>query len=329
MGWFSSLLRQLFKEENFGSQGIPLQLCDVFLQELNKVDAENISYANLAQMLQPFLLTFATCRNNILLKRIEEKIFSPLMENNITPQGDGNSASDDTDDSSSEINYDPKKGKWVDGGKLPPKTQKEIQKMIDQRFHFANFNILLYCQEHIFKQASSKDGTKEENRDILYKLYDKGMNLEPEGEPELTFSQRMMLNKTQTFITKRMERRQRVHTQKRSKKLMNKLSKMLQQKLMVGGPAISSPDQIISHGSVILPPDSTQKQPIPLIIPGLSSQPILLQPVSKPSQVQKIPQKTPVITEKKEILKDAEDEVLNISVGQKRKQPSAPKTQAP
>jgi hypothetical protein len=51
MAWFSSLLRQLFKEENFGSQGIPLQLCDVFLQELNKVDAENISYANLAQML--------------------------------------------------------------------------------------------------------------------------------------------------------------------------------------------------------------------------------------------------------------------------------------
>jgi hypothetical protein len=38
------------------------------------------------------------------------------------------------------------------------------------------------------------------------------MNLEPEGKPELTFTQRMMLNKASTFITKRMERRQRVHT---------------------------------------------------------------------------------------------------------------------
>lgn len=62
------------------------------------------------------------------------------------------------------------------------------------------------------------------------------MNLEPEGEPELTFSQRMTLNKAHAFITKRMERRQRVHTQKRSNKLMMKLSKMIQNKLAyVGG----------------------------------------------------------------------------------------------
>ena len=83
--------------------------------------------------------------------------------------------------------------------------------MLDQRFHFANFNILLYSQEYIFKQASSQTDTIEENRDELYKLYDLGMNLEPEGEPELTFSQGMMLNRAHAFITKRMERRQRVH----------------------------------------------------------------------------------------------------------------------
>ena len=46
------------------------------------------------------------------------------MENNITPSGE--SSEDDTDESSSEVNYDPKKGKYVDGGKLPPKTKKEI-----------------------------------------------------------------------------------------------------------------------------------------------------------------------------------------------------------
>jgi len=88
----------------------------------------------------------------------------------------------------------------------------------------------------LFKKAASVNQTREENRDRLYKLYDRAMNLEPEGEPELTFSQRMMLNKAHTFITKRMEKRQRVHQQKRNKKLMMKLSKMIQSKLMFGSP---------------------------------------------------------------------------------------------
>jgi hypothetical protein len=82
-------------------------------------------------------------KNTILLNRLEEKVFSPLLDNNITPEN--KSDEEDTDDSSSEINYDPKLGKWVDGGKLHPKTFKEVQKLIDQRFHFPNFNILLYA----------------------------------------------------------------------------------------------------------------------------------------------------------------------------------------
>lgn len=70
------------------------------------------------------------CKNRTLTQRILEKVFSPLLENNITP--DNAPSEDDTDESSSEINYDPNRGtKWVDGGKLPPKTQKEIQKIID------------------------------------------------------------------------------------------------------------------------------------------------------------------------------------------------------
>ena len=64
-----------------------------------------------------------------------------MLENNVTPS-DNESSGEDTEES--EVNYDPKKGKWVDGGKLPPKTIKEIQKMNDMRFHFPNFNILLY-----------------------------------------------------------------------------------------------------------------------------------------------------------------------------------------
>ena len=185
MSWFNDQVAKLFREENTVSKGIPLQVCDVFLQELNKVDAEGISYKAIADILNPFLWAVGNCKNKTLVARIVEKVFHPLLENNVTPSKEDEG---DTDESSQEINYDPKKGKYIDGGKLPPKTQKEIQKMIDQRFHFANFNILLYSQEHIFKMASSQDNVIEENRDELYKLYDLGMNLEPEGEPELTFS---------------------------------------------------------------------------------------------------------------------------------------------
>ncbi len=124
MSWFNSQVKRLFLEENTVSKGIPLQVCDVFLQELNKVDAENISYKDLAQLLSPFLYALGNCRNRTITQRILEKVFHPLLDNNVTPADE--SSENDTDESSSEINYDPKKGKWVDGGKLPPKTQKEI-----------------------------------------------------------------------------------------------------------------------------------------------------------------------------------------------------------
>jgi hypothetical protein len=60
--------------------------------------------------------------------------------------------------------------------------------MIDIKSVFPNFNILLYAQEHLIAYASSLD-TREENRDLLYQLYDKALQLEPEPEEkELTFS---------------------------------------------------------------------------------------------------------------------------------------------
>ena len=53
------------------------------------------------------------------------------------------------------------------------------------------------------------------------------MNLEPEGKPEMSFAQRMTLNRAHAFITKRMEKRSRVHTVKKSKKLLAKLRKLI------------------------------------------------------------------------------------------------------
>jgi hypothetical protein len=55
------------------------------LQELNKVDGEEISFKNLSSVLEPFLNGISNCRNRILVQRIKEKIFMPLLENNITP----------------------------------------------------------------------------------------------------------------------------------------------------------------------------------------------------------------------------------------------------
>ena len=74
--------------------------------------------------MSPFLHALGNCRNRTLRERIVEKVFEPLLENNVTP--DNKESDGETDDSSSEVNYDPKLGKYVDGGKLPPKTQKEI-----------------------------------------------------------------------------------------------------------------------------------------------------------------------------------------------------------
>jgi len=51
-----------------------------------------------------------------------ERVFEPLLENNITQL----EASDSDEEEEQVVNYDPKNGKYVDGGKLNPKTQREI-----------------------------------------------------------------------------------------------------------------------------------------------------------------------------------------------------------
>lgn len=96
--------------------------------------------------------------------------------------------------------------------------------MIDAKYVFPNFNILLYAENHIFPAASAQASNsetktsnpeeskvielKEGNREELYNLYYKALNLEPEPKhPELTFTQRMLVNKARSFITKRMKKR--------------------------------------------------------------------------------------------------------------------------
>lgn len=83
----------------------------------------------------------------------------PLLENNITP------SIPESDDEEQQQNG--KEFQWGDGGKMSKKTEKEVMKLINQKYQFPGFNILLYAEEQIFKYASAKE-TREENRDILY-----------------------------------------------------------------------------------------------------------------------------------------------------------------
>lgn len=222
--WLTKLIKCLFVEDELASKGIPLQICDIFLQELNQVDSQDISFTNLAAILDPFLYTMAHSSNRILINRIQEKVFLPILENNVTVE---EKTADETE--TLDANGQPK---WRDGGKLPLKTEKEIMKMINQQYQFPNFNILLYAQECLMKYASAPS-TREENRDVLYTLYDKALKLEPEPDtPELTFTQRMMINRARSFITKKMQRRMKFGQQKRSQKLIMKLGKMLSNKLL-------------------------------------------------------------------------------------------------
>jgi len=66
------------------------------------------------------LKSLAQIENKELKERIIEKVFNPLLENNKTEVQDSS-----TDDE--EMEQREKHHRYVDGGKLPPKTQKEIK----------------------------------------------------------------------------------------------------------------------------------------------------------------------------------------------------------
>ena len=92
--------------------------------------------------------------------------------------------------------------------------------MLNQKYIFNAFNILIYAQNYILKMASSTDNSvTEDNRDTLYKLYDYALELEPKPDrDELTFSQQQLVNKARTFVTMKMKRRQNLREKKKETK---------------------------------------------------------------------------------------------------------------
>lgn len=103
--------------------------------------------------------------------------------------------------------------------------------MINQKYVFEYMNILMYAENHIFPVASlpAGEGIIEDNREKMYELYNFALQLEPETKPELTFSQRMMVNRARQFITKRMKRRAELRQAKQNKKSARQLKKALSQ----------------------------------------------------------------------------------------------------
>lgn len=109
-----------------------MQICDVFLPELCKVD-DQVSFETISALLRPFLTTLATSPYALFKERIVERVFDSLLESNITIPSDSESSGEE----------DLTK---VDGGKFSRKTRKELKKLINTKYVFCNFNILLYAE---------------------------------------------------------------------------------------------------------------------------------------------------------------------------------------
>lgn len=52
--------------------------------ELGKLDAKDISLETIAILLKPFLTCMATSSSSILRIRLKDRIFTPLLESNVT-----------------------------------------------------------------------------------------------------------------------------------------------------------------------------------------------------------------------------------------------------
>lgn len=214
MEWFCQLIGKWFSD-NLTAQGLLLQMVDIFVPEMGKVNNQ-ISLTHLSKLLEPFLNALANTQETLMLERLRDQIFHPLLQSNVTIDSD----SEDSE---------PEDLKAVDGGKLSKRTRKEVKALINQKFVFENMNILMYAENYIFKVASSPsgEGILEGNREQLYQLYNYALQLEPDAKPELTFSERMIVNKARGFITKRMKRRAEIRNLKNSKKADRKMKKMM------------------------------------------------------------------------------------------------------
>lgn len=131
-------------QDGLTPKGVCLQISDIFIQELNKTKSE-CSLDIIAQLLDPFLRSLGQLESGEIKERIISKIFRPLLENNKTQ---------DLPDEE-EMEEAERKHRFVDGAKLPPQRRLEIQRMLDTKYIFPCFNILVYAQNHILKAASS------------------------------------------------------------------------------------------------------------------------------------------------------------------------------
>lgn len=128
----------------------------------------------------------------------------------------------------------------VDGGKLSKRSRKAVEAIVNQKYVFPAFNILLFAENYIFPQAAAKplsesaeEGIEEGNRELLYDLYYKALKLEPEPKhPELTFSQRQLMNRARKFITMRMRKRMELRMTKKEKKDKVKARKLLSDQVL-------------------------------------------------------------------------------------------------
>jgi len=66
------------------AQGISLQICDVFVPELGKIDKDEITLEQIAELIKPFMNALAKTPYVVLKERITERIFDPLLESNVT-----------------------------------------------------------------------------------------------------------------------------------------------------------------------------------------------------------------------------------------------------
>jgi len=91
VAWFNDMVTRTVADTtpenavyNPGAQGVGLQITDVFVVELGKIDAKDISLETLAVLLKPFLTCMATSSSAILRERLKDRIFTPLLESNVT-----------------------------------------------------------------------------------------------------------------------------------------------------------------------------------------------------------------------------------------------------
>jgi len=63
--------------------------------ELGKIDAKDISLETLAVLIKPFLTGMVTSSSSIFRERLKDRIFTPLLESNVTMPSESDDEEDD------------------------------------------------------------------------------------------------------------------------------------------------------------------------------------------------------------------------------------------